>query len=201
MSRPTKESFLADVKSHSMEIRQDDGVFRHVRFSKNGSSVHAFQLTTTPYHLIVTGDMGAYVFSRLNDMFEFFRSDDLSVNLSYWQEKLESIDRDGGVAEFSEEKLKAYLTEMLEESDDYQELAKEEKQEVMDEIASICEMDEQDAYDALSDFDLHDITFEDCWDWFGSMKTFTYQYIWICYAISWGVNQYDQSKVVSGGAA
>lgn len=50
-------------------------------------------------YLCYTGDMGTYVFQRLTDMFEFFRTDreykkrnggKLAVNLSYWGEKLQA---------------------------------------------------------------------------------------------------------------
>jgi len=67
--QPKQDRFLNDIANHSMSIVRDDGVYRHLVFSNNGSSVFRFELITWPGYLAYTGDMGAFVFSRLNDMF------------------------------------------------------------------------------------------------------------------------------------
>ena len=67
--------FLRDVAEHEMIVVRDDGVHRHIRFKKPGTSCMHFDLITWPGYLCYTGDMGTYVFSRLTDMFEFFRTD------------------------------------------------------------------------------------------------------------------------------
>lgn len=70
-----EQRFLNDVANHEMIIIRDDGVNRHVRFKRPNSSCMYFDLITWPGHLCYTGDMGSYVFRRLEDMFEFFRTD------------------------------------------------------------------------------------------------------------------------------
>jgi len=71
----SEESFLRDVAEHAMLLIRDDGVSRHVRFAQPGTGCMHFDLITWPGYLCYTGDMGTYVFQRLTDMFEFFRTD------------------------------------------------------------------------------------------------------------------------------
>lgn len=72
---PTEADFLRDVAQHEMTILHDAGEFRHIQFKKPGSSSFSFTITTFPGYLVMTGDIGSWVFTRLRDMFEFFRSD------------------------------------------------------------------------------------------------------------------------------
>ena len=61
----------------------------------------------------VGGDIGDFVFRRLNDMFEFFRDDDagkLRINPGYWAEKCTAADTrrgpdDDGIREFLHREL------------------------------------------------------------------------------------------------
>jgi len=108
----TEDRLLKDVRNHSMQILRDDGVFRHIDFSDNGSSTYRFNLITWPGFLCITGDCGTYVFQRAKDMFDFFRpskfellnnkNKHLFINPGYWGEKLESIDAASGYKEFNE---------------------------------------------------------------------------------------------------
>ena len=102
MRQCTEAQFLKDVSGHQMRVIRDDGKHRHVRFEKPGSSCMHFELITWPGYLAYVGDMGSYVFSRLPDMFQFFRMGDgdlnhnergLSINPSYWAGKIEAADR------------------------------------------------------------------------------------------------------------
>ncbi len=82
-----------------------------------------FDVVTWPGFLAYAGDMGAFVFARLEDMFEFFRGrpvddkDKLYINLGYWGEKLEAVDqvgrRDSGYRVFSPDKLKEHVEEQI----------------------------------------------------------------------------------------
>src|ERR1035438_10338294 len=81
------ESFLADVAEHAMAVMQDNGVYRHLRFRKPGSSNMWFDLITWPGSLVISGDMGTWAFSRVEDMFAFFRSwDRENANISSTRE-------------------------------------------------------------------------------------------------------------------
>lgn len=63
-----KDRFLRDIQEHELTVIRDDGVYRHLRFQKPGTSVMYFDLITWPGHLCFTGDMGSYLFSRVRDM-------------------------------------------------------------------------------------------------------------------------------------
>ena len=121
--QPTEESFLKDVENHKMTVLLDNGVYRHLRFS-SGSFNMQFDIVTYPWHLVFSGDMGCFVFSRLDDMFEFFRCDwindrkdgKLRINPSYWGEKLEAVDRRGresGHIIFSPDSLREHVEQVI----------------------------------------------------------------------------------------
>lgn len=92
--------FRADTARHQMEVLQNNGLYRHLKFSNGGSSVYRFDIVTWPGYLAITGDMGASVFTRLPDMLDFFRSaqrknespETLTINSGYWAEKCEAND-------------------------------------------------------------------------------------------------------------
>jgi hypothetical protein len=92
------ERFQRETAEHEMTVLHDDGMYRHLRFNRPGHSAYWFDLFTAPGVLIFQGDGDSYVFRRLTDMFEFFRSGiwadgSLHINPHYWAEKLTS-DRD-----------------------------------------------------------------------------------------------------------
>lgn len=77
-----------NFSKHRLTILRDDGLYRHWRCQAPGTYVYGFDVITWPGHLCVAGDIGAWVFSRIEDMVEFFEGDNGRVNLSYWSEKL-----------------------------------------------------------------------------------------------------------------
>lgn len=208
MSQPTEESFLKDVSNHSMKILKDDGVYRHLQFSNNGSWNQRFDIVTWPGHLAYSGDMGCFVFSRLADMFEFFRTDrrnkdHLGINLSYWSEKLEAVDRDGrssGATQFSQEKFRDMVDENIKEWVEDYNLSEEASEELRDEvnyqIMSRLDYGEESARQNLNEFsysiDGTQFEFQDTWEW--NFDEYTYRFIWCCYALAWGIQMYDKEK-------
>ena len=207
-----ESQFLRDVSEHEMIIFQDDGVHRHIRFKSPGSMNMHFDLITWPGYLCYTGDMGTYVFSRLTDMFEFFRTDreymtlrdgqTLAINPGYWGEKLEAVDRGDGLKKWSEEKFKKRATEDFEEwisgcdlSDDDKEEARQQfNDDVIDQIGW-CGKGE--AYRNMIDFAFDgDTPFQDWWE--VNTDEYSFRFIWCCYALAWGIIKYDDAK---GGAA
>lgn len=81
------EIFDVNARQLQMEILQDDGLHRHVRFAKPGTGLYRFSLVTWPGYLAISGDVESFTFSRLPDMFEFFGGDRAHINPSYWAEK------------------------------------------------------------------------------------------------------------------
>lgn len=210
----TKESFLTDVQSHRIGIIRDDGVNRHIRFKKPDALDMYFDLITWNGHLCYTGDMGTYVFSRSKDMFSFFRSvssleDDEStrivINPEYWSEKCIAKDSNGEIEKFSDELFEAAVNEYFSDwiADSSLDATKEDIKKLSDAIYSEVINAEDSPYGylklkAASDFnhlvndEVGEFYFEDFLD--QNFDEYTYRFIWCCYAIVWGIMQYDKLK-------
>ncbi|MDD2664417.1 MAG: hypothetical protein PHD19_11755 [Dechloromonas sp.] len=209
--------FLKDVAEHEMIVIRDDGVHRHIRFQKPGTYCMHFDLITWPGYLCYTGDMGTYVFSRLDDMFEFFRTDrehqrlrdgrTLAINPGYWGEKLQAVERcgdDGRYREFSEDKFaRAVIGDLVEwvRSHAY-ETTKEERRELWDAVVSDVIGADGDSGGYRKQCAAHDFNhrvnrrvefyFQDFWE--NNVMDYTHGFIWCCYALAWGVAKYDEAK-------
>ena len=202
----SEERFLKDIKNHTMEIIRDEKLYRHISFTRNGSSVYRFDLITWPGHLCIAGDCGTYVFRRLTDMFEFFRAEGsrttkkLVINPHYWGEKLESIGTNAGYREFDSEsfldRVKSHFEEMWDGKDD---AIKNECWIDVEESVLSSSNSELEAYTAVNDFSfstpkgMDDFQFQDFFDG-GGTERYTFHYIWCLYAIAYGVQEYDKQK-------
>lgn len=191
----TEESFLRDVRKHRMTVLHDSGVYRHVRFAKPGTSIMQFDIVTWPGYLSFSGDMGAYVFSRLRDMFEFFRGSTvgpIEVDLRYWAEKCQAVDRDSGIREYSPERFCEQIERWLEDA----EASEECREAVRSEVLCHAEEGESAARKAADDFAYADgFAFTDFWE--ADCSEWTARYVWCCYALSWAVRQYDAVRVLA----
>lgn len=199
IKHPTAQSFLKDVLQHQMHIKLDQGIFRHIEFKRQETNVNSFQITTTPYHLMITGDMGSYTFTRINDMFDFFDSGVENINPSYWSEKVESVDRRCGLRLFSshlfERSIREYIDDYINDLDiDNYNLAA--LNESLDDLFTDIE-DEYQARDRLDnfEFDLGEgevIKFTDTWEM--NFTELSYNFVWCCYAIAWAIEKYKEAK-------
>ena len=192
---PTKTRFLNDTKDHVITILRDDGVYRHIKVAKQGTYCYSFEIITWHGWLCYTGDMGSYTFQRLTDMFEFFRpsrstGDDLCVNPSYWAEKVQAADKNGGILEFSADLFRRRLEEDISERDreDEAELMAALREEV---LHSFDDGDEREARELAENFRFKEQqVFHDLWDY--DFKSYTHHFLWCCYAIAWTVREYDK---------
>ena len=202
------ERFQRDVATHEMTVLRDDGVSRHLQFKRPGDSSYWFDVITWDGRLYIGGDCGAFVFTRLHDMFEFFRGDEVRINPPYWAEKLVASERDG-FEKFSWDKFEAdvkdyfdqhWATEIPgEDADD------NDRAEYVDHCAKRDEcwvevreaMNEPDEYGAVAfirDFEHDGFYFE---DWERTSMEYTFRFIWNCRAIVWAIDKYDASKVTT----
>lgn len=190
MRECTEEVFLKDVEGHTMTVLRNDGLFHHLRFRQPDNSViMGFDLITWPGHLCYTGDMGTYVFARTPDMFGFFRTSPLTkeqcnglfINPSYWSEKVLAADKNGKIEEYVEKIARVKLIEALKEMGG----TREDRRTIYDDVTIYLDEDERSAKDAIVYY------FPDAWEW--HLTDFTYQYLWCCYAIAWGIQQHDNS--------
>lgn len=197
MDKCTEQRFLGDVAEHQITIVRNDGVDRLVRFSKPGTNCLAFDLVTWQGYLCYTGDMGTYVFRRMHDMFEFFRTKltqtgGLYINPQYWEEKCVAVDRNSGITEYSADRFKAYISERLDDAGASPEL----RQAINDEVLSCANDGEQEARTAVDNFKHDEFELSDFWE--VNLHEYTYRFIWSCYALSWGVQKYDIEKERTG---
>jgi len=209
MREPSEAAFLADVQHHQMQVLRDDGLYRHLRFRKPGEFGfdQSFDLLTWPGSLCFTGDMGTYVFSRVDDMFEFFRLDrrcprreGVAINPGYWGEKLQSVDRIDGYKRFSLEDFKqaarACFHNLTKDTDAWPPEKRRELQEALEERVFNAE-DEHEAVQAIREFSHPGA--EDLFADFGerSLMRYSRRFMWCCYAVSWGVQVYDERERVA----
>ena len=189
--QPTAEVFRKDVANHEMFVKLDQGVYRHIVFQQpTHGYLHRFEIVTTPWRLMITGDMGTWVFARLEDMFEFFRTDHGGINVSYWAEKLQNGTHgcsdaakvyDGGT----------YRTRLIDSLDGYT-LTKAKRKAIIKELKSLDFNDEHWILSQINDFSFDGFSFQDVWEI--DMKIYSYHFIWCCYAIAWAIQQYDAKK-------
>lgn len=206
------QSFLRAVANHQMTIARDDAEFRHLQFRRPDSTAYSFSITTFPGYLVMTGDMGAWTFSRLRDMFEFFRKrpddrDQLCINPDYWAGKLVASDCNGRVVCGAEEyDSDLFRREIYRRAVGLCREAKEQgvdrdgRKDLIEQLKDVLEFvdDESSAFNSAGAFEFHhpalrrplrldDFWEVDCNSWRG-------HYIWACYAIVWAIQQYDAAK-------
>ncbi|CCF96511.1 hypothetical protein B7R77_02950 [Ralstonia solanacearum K60] len=205
----SQERFERDVAQHQMTIVRENGVDRHIKFRSPEGSSYWFEILTWPGALCIRGDCGTYVFSRLTDMFEFFRTDDrgdpsrLYINSGYWCEKLQASSCDGygkGAAkrfdaEVFERTVKEHFDAGLADCDVTDERREQLWNAIQQEVLDYaCDGDSSTAFGKLHDFhdDEFPRLFEDCWEW--DCEEYTFRFIWNLYAIAWAIRKYDASK-------
>lgn len=202
----TKDQFLKDVAQHAMTVIRDDGLYRHLRFKAPSDYNMYFDLLTYPGGLLYRGDMGTFVFERLTDMFEFFRTGGARINPSYWSEKLTAANRcrQNPVEEFCEARFEREIKEHLLRwvRDNEYHTTREQRRElwdtVMDEVIG-AEGDDGGHRKQIAANDFHHrvypgetFRFHDIWE--HDFTEYTHGFLWCCYALVWGIQQYDLAK-------
>jgi len=177
------EQFAADVRDHALTVVRADGVDRHLRFRKPGTSCYWFDVLTWPGTLCIDGDCGTFVFRRVPDMFEFFRDDRGHINPSYWAEKCVSAAK-GGVTEFNWDTFAKAVNAYVEDEDEAV------RDAVLNELCAI-ESDEFAAVTFIRDFQHDGFRFQ---DWETDGREYTFHFIWCLRAIVWAIQQWDTSQ-------
>lgn len=196
----TTEQFLSDVKDFQMRIKMDNGVYRHVYFGNPETGNMSFSLVTWPGFLCMSGDMGEFVFERLEDMFQFFMADTehrkaqaVWTNPGYWGEKLragsspkENFDRDTFVQSMIRSFRESFPPGEPGRWETWNELKDKLSWSDMDSLEQALQL----AYD-FEDWKGDNI-FHEPYEWAATVDN--PRYIWACHAISWGVNMYWKTK-------
>lgn len=211
MSAATKHShedsaaacFAADTKTHELTIVHDDGLYRHVRVQRPETWSYGFSLVTWPGHLAITGDMGAYLFARTTDMFEFFESDEGRINPYYWSEKLQAPHGRRSVREWSETAFRRVVDEWYasridekwgevtpdDVDDEGRTLRAALDADVLDDSDSLY-VDEHVAHERLRDFEWGDLRISESWEY--DLTDYEHQFLWCCHAIVLGIRLYRE---------
>lgn len=125
------ERFARDTAGHQMTVLHDDGLYRHLRFKAPDRSSYWFDLVTWPGSLAVRGDVDGFMFTRLPDMFEFFRGK--RINPAYWAQKTEG-GRDS-TKSYSEERfcqlVKEYFVDAVQDRSAPRGLGKAVREEIL----------------------------------------------------------------------
>lgn len=189
------ERFKKAVIEHEMIVVRNDGLHRHLTFKSPRTFNNHFHITTWPGYLAISGDIGCYVFARLPDMFRFFRGD--GINPGYWGEKLQSIERNGGYREFSEEQFHAAIKSDFDQwsFDDDEQKAKawdalQDSDLAEDSNPESLESAIQDALDYKCPVTGN--RFNDFWD--HELRDYTFRFLWCCHAIRWAVGEVDRRR-------
>lgn len=203
------KQFERQVANHQLTIIRDEGIYRHLRFKDPDTTNQYFDIVTWPGTLCYNGDMGTYVFSRLTDMFEFFRGgqDKYQISYGYWAEKLQAIDKRTGVSKFSPRLFKENIKDRFDswaegfrdDDSEKEELIANVWQQVEDEILYYADDNEHVTQQATYDFyhSAHTSLFQDFYEY--DCTEYTYQFLWCCWALRWGIALYDDAKGVTNG--
>ena len=190
------QRFLADAAEHEMTVMHDDGIYRHLRFKAPGTGIYRFDIVTWPGYLSITGDVAAFTFTRLEDMFEFFAAG-IDINPGYWAEKLVAVDARAykpGARVYSPSMFRRHVADLVREhitdEDLTRDAARDLWQAVSTELFDVSEYEET-ARPALNAFEHAGFTFSDTWEW--DLRDWTWSYLWSCCAIRWGITQYQSA--------
>ncbi|MEU9495476.1 hypothetical protein AB0D73_27360 [Streptomyces sp. NPDC048215] len=183
--------FKRDTANHQMTVLHDDELYRHLRFRSPRSSEYWFEIVTWPGSLAMRGDVGdGYVFSRLDDMFQFFRSDRPSINPHYWAGKLGGGRR--SVKEYSEHLLRQRVVEQFVSDAQWEGVppgtGKHLRKWVLNEDLS----GEREARSLIEDFCYQGYEFSDVWEW--DFHDYEPEFLWACHAIRHGIDMYDAAR-------
>jgi hypothetical protein len=193
------EQFENDVAKHAVTVLREDGLYRHLRCSRGGYA-YAFDIVTWPGYLCYSGDMGCFVFTRLADMFEFFRGRrTATVDRGYLAEKCVAADKQDGIREFSEEMFKAAIqTDFDAFTEDWKE---DDRASLWAEIDAEVVGAVSDGRDAAVRAAMEFVTrgpdgdgrprhvFTDFWE--HRLEDYTTRFWWCCYAVPWAIEHYD----------
>lgn len=225
-----RDWFLRDFAANELTILHEDGLYRHLRFQRPGSSLCWFDLVTWPGALTITGDVETFTFKRDPDMIAFFRGQ--RVNPSYWAEKI--ADGRERAKSFSEDLVKRAVAKgLVDYAPQYQTLLDQYRADQArfdatpeDErypftrngprrpqkpktVAELRREYAEHARDGLIGDESFARQLLARWDGYGvtgdswemSLRTFDVHYLRACHAIVWGIEQYYKSKAAGPAVA
>lgn len=158
----TYQHFLEQTKDHQFTVIHDDGLYRHLRVQAPGTRMWSWDVTTWPGHLATSGDIGSgYVFSRVEDMLEFFKVQPSSrsyysdgapcIDFRYWAEKIIGVGEQDRTKRYSKDRFLQLVTAALEEDYELGIAAQTEHDMVVKVAKQVCTRHDVDYEDYLRD--------------------------------------------------
>lgn len=217
-----RQRFERETAEHEMTVLKDDGLYRHLRFRSPHTWAYGFDIVTWPGYLYVGGDIDDFVFSRIPDMFEFFGADARDargINPHYWSEKLQgSALRQTRGREYTREALRSRVLEWARQKiEEWDEEAAEaaadgwldehvavypdlligalEREVLHEDLLHSLPGDEHEAHELLADYSW---LFGETWEW--ELREYDEFFLWACWAIVWGIEQYRAAGKVGAAA-
>lgn len=194
-----RRQFDEFIVNHEMTVlldTLDDGTpYRHIRFARPDSNMYSFSLVTWPGHLSIGGDLSDFTFSRLYDMFAFFRG---SVNPGYWGEKVVSSARgtEHGESKFSQDRYVEAVIDRVEwerdnlDEEDFASLMAKVQSDLLDRPASYIE----EAREELEAFQWNSDSFENGYSFYNIYELdfggYDHHFLLCIHAIQWGIAKY-----------
>lgn len=201
--------FVADTQHHQMKILHDEGLYRHLAFgcqpipyASPTTGNCAFQLFTAPGTLGISGDMGTYIFARLENMFVFFDSPEGRINPDYWSEKVTAQDVHSPVRAFSQQRFREVVLQDYEDRKylfdpaTQKHLLHKIRTQVLDAADTYHEVGSRDVlrefvfYDQKPGQPRLDFDYEQSWEW--DFKDFSHHFLWCLEAIVFGIKRYRE---------
>lgn len=192
--------FTADVVDHEMEIRLDQGLYRHlcflcqpVPYAVPSTLNCSFELLTAPGTLVISGDMGTYSFSRLSDMFHFFDAPSGRINPDYWSQKVTAQDVHTPVKSFSQTRFRQVVREDFDDRKydfdpaDQQILWQSIDQHILQDPDTYHEIG---AREALRSFKFQSFDYSSSDEW--CFDDFSHHFLWCLEAIVFGIGRYRE---------
>jgi hypothetical protein len=184
--------FRAETRNHELTVLKDEGMYRHLAFTDPKGSFYRFDLVTWPNNLFVRGDGFSYGFAihPTVDLFRLFReSNEGDINPGYWQEKVTA--GRGDITDWSEEKFRAWL---IEEAADAEARCPGAVKAVGDQI--LHSEDHSLEYRGTAEYAVASFSHSGFRpripdEWEQSFNDFSWEYLFACRAIVWGIRQYD----------
>jgi hypothetical protein len=184
--------FKAETRNHELTVLKDEGMYRHLVFTDPKGSFYRFDLVTWPNNLFVRGDGISFGFSihPTVDLFRLFReSNHGDINPGYWQEKVTA--GRGDVKDWSEEKFRTWVMEEAVGAEAcYPGAVAAVGQQILHSEDHSLEYRGTAEY-AVASFSHGDFRLRIPDTWEQSFDDFSWEYLFACRAIVWGIRQYD----------
>jgi hypothetical protein len=186
--------FARDTADHQLTVLHDDELYRHLRYANpQYGGLYRYDLITWPNGLTIRGDGPNFVFALYPtaDLFGMFRgTSHYGINPGYWQEKVVA----GQIKVWSEGRFRDWLTSWAASGETrHPGLFEAVREQILDNEEYSLEFEEF-ARHAAENFNHAGHTLRYPLAWEQSFDDWSWEFLWACHAIVWGIAAYDQHR-------